>query len=137
MRKFIFIVGPNNNPIGVVRKGSEGYDFLQRYLANESEKNPQLVEFHEKDLAALIEQKLAKRHKTNPHLPEYEGRFPDEKMFITMPFRGKTLQLTQTKEDQLLILLLQFLQSVKQSGPSHRFFYAQNHGEFREMIEEV
>lgn len=78
---------------------------------------------------------IAERETQPLDIPNYDGRFVEDEVFEFKNYKGNMLKLCKTGFDNLIIFLLNILESIEKGNSKLYFFFARDHKELREFID--
>ena len=134
MKKYLFILDQQLDPIARVRAKHPRFEFLGDLIQLEAKGELTQVDFEKESLTWAIERELENNKQNPPKLPQYKKRFSSKEMYIQLPFKADRLEVAQVYENQILIVLLMILNSVIEGNGPHLLIQADNYREFRNLI---
>jgi hypothetical protein len=134
--KFGYILTQEKKLIEVSRIGQPRFDLIlkitgviPKYLV------PIEIILTKNQIINEIDGLIKKRKDKSFDIPNYKGRFTEDEVFEFKHYKNKKLKLCRSGFDNLIIFLLNILESIKNEDTKHYFFFAKDHKELREFID--
>ncbi|MFT3737203.1 MAG: hypothetical protein QM786_00415 [Breznakibacter sp.] len=134
--KFGFILNQNKNLIEVSRIRQPRFDLIlkitgiiPKYLF------PIEMDLTTNQIINEIDLLIAERETQPLDIPSYKGRFVEDEIFELRNYKGSVLKLCKTGFDNKIIFLLNILEITEKEKSKLYFFFAKDHKELREFID--
>jgi hypothetical protein len=134
--KFGFILSQDKNLIEVSRIRQPRFDLILKITGiNPKYLIPIEINLTKSQIINEIDLLIAERATSPLDIPNYDGRFVEDEVFEFKNYKGEVLKLCRTGFDNLIIFLLNILESLENGNSKFYFFFARDHKELREFID--